>query len=311
MDIKQLTYYTAIYDQKNLSRAASVCNVAQSAISHHLSNLESELGVPLFIRKPRGMEATAAGIKLYEHAKPILRAIQSAKQDIQQQSEEITGDIAIGLPYSAMKGIGLPLMQAVLKDYPNVHLSVVESLSGGIYNSLLSSDVDIGFFYNPQKDDRITMRPVLAEEILCVGKPAIIGETDADISFEELTTLPVLVLRQGASTRAVVDRPGLFNKLEARIPLELNSINGIVTGLLAGLGCTLAPRVFVSEHLATGALHARPIIKPDLTRNLYIGHLKDKPSTRVGEAMTDLLLGLISAEVNSGRWDAQLVSGQS
>ena len=175
MDIRQLTYYAAIFEHRNLSRAASQCNVAQSAISHHLGNLENELGVTLFVRKPRGMEPTAVGIKLYEHSKQILRAVQSAEQDIKQQPDRIEGDIAIGLPYSVMKAIGLPLMQAVLKDYPNVRLSIVESLSGGTFANLLSADVEISLFYNPQKDDQITMKEVLSEEVLLVGKPDIIS----------------------------------------------------------------------------------------------------------------------------------------
>ena len=307
MDIRQLTYYAAIFEHRNLSRAASHCNVAQSAISHHLANLENELGVTLFLRKPRGMEPTAAGIKLYDHAKLILRAVQSAEQDIRQESEVIAGDIAIGLPYSVMKAIGLPLMQAVLKDYPDVRLSVVESLSGGTFSSLLSSDVDISLFYNPQKDERITMQQVLAEEVFCVGKPEIIGSSSDQMTFEELINLPVLLLRQGVSARAVIDRPGLLNKLEARVPLQLNSVNGIMTGLLAGLGCTLAPHVFVSEHLNARTLHARPIVGPTLSRRLYIGHRKDQPSTRLSEAMTSLLLNLIRREVTDNRWQAEIV----
>lgn len=307
MDIRQLTYYAAIFEHRNLSRAASHCNVAQSAISHHLANLENELGVTLFLRKPRGMEPTAVGIKLYEHSKQILRAVQSAEQDIKQQSERIEGDIAIGLPYSVMKAIGLPLMQTVLKDYPNVRLSIVESLSGGTFANLLSADVDISLFYNPQKHDQVTMKEVLSEEVLCVGKPDIIGVSDQSMTFEKLITLPVLLLRQGAATRAVIDRPGLLNKLEARVPLQLNSVNGIMTGLLAGLGCTLAPNVFVSEHLKSRALHARPIMEPTLTRRLFIGHRKDHPSTRLSEAMTELLLSLITTEVKDGRWEAELI----
>ena len=68
-------------------------------------------------------------------------------------------------------------MQAVLKDYPNVRLSIVESLSTITFSDLLSSDVDISLFYNPQKDDRVTMQPVLEEELLCVGKTSIIGKS--------------------------------------------------------------------------------------------------------------------------------------
>jgi LysR family transcriptional regulator, nitrogen assimilation regulatory protein len=306
MNIRQLTYYMAIYEYKNLSHAASHCNVAQSAISHHLGNLEKDLGVQLFIRKPRGMEPTAAGIKLYEHAKLITRAIQSAEQDIRQESDKIEGDIALGLPYSVMKAIGLPLMRTVIKDYPGVRLSLVESLSIGTFTSLLSSEADIAFFYNPQKDDRITMQRILEEKVLCVGKPDVIGKEKTDISFDELSALPVLLLREGVSTRAVIDRPGLISKLEARVPIHLNSVNGIIAGLLAGLGCTLAPHVFVSDHLSTETLHSRSITNPSLTRHLYIGHQKDRPATRLAEAITELLLNLISSEVRRGNWHASL-----
>ncbi|TNE41828.1 MAG: LysR family transcriptional regulator [Alphaproteobacteria bacterium] len=306
MDIRQLTYYTAIFEHKNLSHAASQCNVAQSAISHHLANLEKELGVTLFLRKPRGMEPTAVGIKLYEHARRILRAVHSAEQDIRKESERIEGDIAVGLPYSVMKAIGLPLMQAVLKDFPNVRLSIVESLSGSNFTSLLTSDVDVSLFYNPQKDERITMQAVLEEEVHCIGKPELLGEKGDTITFDDLCLLPVLLLRQGVSARAVIDRPGLLNRFEARMPVRLNSVNGIVTGLLAGLGCTLAPHVLVSEHLESGVLRARRVIDPVLTRHLYIGHLKDRPATRVTEAMTDLLLYLITEAVSAGRWQARL-----
>jgi LysR family nitrogen assimilation transcriptional regulator len=306
MDFRQLKYYAAIYEHKNLSHAARFCNVAQSAISHHLGNLEKELGVTLFLRKPRGMEPTAAGIKLYDHAKQILRSVQSAEQDIRQDSDKIEGSIALGLPYSVMKAIGLPLMQAIIRDYPNVRLSLVESLSIGTYTSLLSSDVDIALFYNPQKDERLTMQRVLEERVLCVGKPDVIGETSAEISFEELATLPVLLLREGVSARAVVNRPALLSRLEARVPIHLNSVNGITAGLLAGLGCTLAPHVFVSEHLETGVLKSRDIVDPALTRDLYIGHLKDRPSTRLAEAMSNLILQLIEQKVETGHWRAQM-----
>jgi len=308
MNLKQLKYYVSIYDHKNLSHAASHCNVAQSAISHHLSNLETELGVTLFLRKPRGMEPTAAGIKLYEHAKLILRAVQSAEQDIRLESEKLEGDIALGLPYSVMKAIGLPLMHTIIKDYPYVRLSLVESLSIGTYANLLSSEVDIALFYNPQKDDRITMQRILEEKVLCVGKPEVIGTSTEDITFDELSKFPVLLLREGVSTRAVIDRPGLLGKLEARVPIHLNSVNGIIAGLQAGLGCTLAPHVFVSDHLQAGTLSARNIIHPDLSRHLYIGHQKDRPSTRLAEAMTALILKLIAREVANGNWQARLAT---
>ena len=305
MNIKQLTYFSAVYELNNLSHAANRFNVAQSAISHHISKLEAALGVSLFNRKPRGMEPTAAGNRLYLHAQKILNAIKDAEQDMLPESNQIAGSLAIGLPFSVMRGIGLPLMETILKDYPDVRLSIVESLSGNTFSSLVSSEIDLALFYNPLVDDRVTMETVLEEQVLCVGKKEIIGESNSAISFEELSTLPVLLLRQGVSLRALVDKPGLLSRLETNSRIELNSVSGITNGLLAGLGCTISPKIFIGEHLESGALHARPVRDPELTRRLFIGYRRDYPSNRLFEAIKNIILELIHDKVKAGSWEAR------
>lgn len=304
MDIRQLNYFVAVFEHANLSHAASHLAVAQSALSHHIGNLESELGTKLFVRKPRGMEPTAAGHRLNAHANTILSALRAAEQDMLGASEEITGDFAVGLPFSVMKGIGVPLMQAILADYPKVRLSIIEGLSGSTHASLLSGEVDLALFYNPQKDRRIMMEPVLEEDVLCVGRRSVISDSKAPITFDELADLPVLLLRQGASSRALIDRPGLLTRLEANAPLQLNSISGITNGMLAGLGCTIAPQIFVRDQLQSGALHARRVIQPKLSRHLYLGYRRDYASNRLYEAMKTLILGLIETEIRTSAWEA-------
>ncbi len=308
MDIRQLTYFIAVFEHGNLSHAASHLAVAQSAVSHHITNLEANLGTRLFERKPRGMEATAAGHRLYAHARAILKAIRAAEHDMLRDAKDIAGEFAVGLPFSVMKGIGVPLMETILRDFPKVRLSVVEGLSGSTHAALMSSEVDLALFYNPHKDRHVTVEPVLEETILCVGRTDVIGESDAPITFEELARLPVLLLRQGASSRALIDRPGLLSRLEANAPLQLNSISGITNGMLAGLGCTIAPQVFVHEQLQAGTLHARPITEPELSRRLYLGHRRDHVPNRLFEGIKQLLLGLIKKEVELGNWHATICS---
>ncbi|MCK4713042.1 MAG: LysR family transcriptional regulator, partial [Marinosulfonomonas sp.] len=208
MDIKQLTYFVAVFEHANLSHAASHLAVAQSALSHHIGNLEAELGTLLFVRKPRGMEPTAAGQRLFSHARHILASIRIAEQDMLRDSEDIAGEFAIGLPYSVMKGISVPLMRKVLADFPKVRLSIVEGLSGSTHAALVASEVDLALFYNPQRDQRVTVEPVLEEEVLCVGRVSVISDSTEPVTFAELAELPVLLLRHGASARALIDRPG-------------------------------------------------------------------------------------------------------
>jgi LysR family nitrogen assimilation transcriptional regulator len=91
MDLRQLRYFRAVYEHGTLSGAAETTRVAASALSHHLSKMEAEFGSTLFTRQPRGMQPTAAGERLYVHAKAILRAMAAAERDIRQAGGEISG----------------------------------------------------------------------------------------------------------------------------------------------------------------------------------------------------------------------------
>ena len=307
MDSRQLRYFIAVYEQRNLSRAADQVNVAQSALSHHISNLEAEFATPLFERKSRGMEPTAAGERLYEHARIILRAMAEAEAEVRQGASVIAGDISIGMANFGVKAIGVPLMRTVLANYPKLRLSLTESLSGATLMHLMASDVDLALVYNPPSEKELIAEPVLEEQMFCVGTAELVGKSKAPIRFEQLSRLPLILLRHGLSARALLDDPVLLKRLEASAILHANSISGMTGALVAGLGCTIATKLFAQEELAAGRLVAREVVEPKLTRTLYLCRLRNRPMTYVMEEMRHLMLRLIADEVNAGRWQAKLV----
>jgi LysR family nitrogen assimilation transcriptional regulator len=307
MDSRQLRYFIAVYEQRNLSRAADQASVAQSALSHHISNLEAEFATPLFERKPRGMEPTAAGERLYEHARIILRAMAAAEREIREGSRSVAGEISIGMANSGVKAIGVPLMRAVLGEYPDLKLSLTESLSGATLMHLMASEVDLALVYNPPSEKDLVAEPVLEEQMFCVGTPTLIGKSRAAIKFEELTSLPLMTLVHGLSSRALLDDPVLLKRLEANAILHLNSITGMTGALLAGLGCAVATKLFAQEHLESGKLVAREVIEPKLTRTLYLCHLRNRPMTYAMEEMRRLILALVADQVGQGAWEAALL----
>jgi LysR family nitrogen assimilation transcriptional regulator len=307
MDSRQLRYFIAVYEQRNLSRAADQASVAQSALSHHISNLEAEFATPLFERKPRGMEPTAAGERLYEHARIILRAMAAAEREIREGSRTVAGEISIGMANSGVKAIGVPLMRAVLAEYPKLKLSLTESLSGATLMHLMASEVDLALVYNPPSEKDLIAEPVLEERMFCVGTAKLIGKKRASITFEELTRLPLMTLLHGLSSRALLDDPVLLKRLESNAILHLNSITGMTGALLAGLGCAVATKLFAQEHLATGRLVAREVVEPKLTRTLYLCRLRNRTMTYAMEEMRRLMLALIADQVGQGAWEATLL----
>src|SRR3546814_43775 len=147
-----------------------------AVLRHHLANLEGQFPKPLFIRNPRGLLPTEYGERLHAHAVQILRAVQLAREDMHNMSGEIHGQVAIGMAYTALHGIGKQLMRTVLDDYPGLSLMVSETLSGSTITQLMEAHIDLALAYNPTQDARIKATALLEERMICIGKKEIIGE---------------------------------------------------------------------------------------------------------------------------------------
>lgn len=304
MDARQLAYFEAVYEAGNLSHAAAHCNVAASAISHHVSRLEKELGTPLFERKARGMEPTAAGARLHEHARGILRAIEAARDDLRSSATRLVGDIAVGMPFSVIRVIGTDLMERVLAEHPEVRLLLAEALSGLTYASLIAGETELALSYNPPPDTVTRREALLQEELYCVGRPEIVGDADRPIVLNDIGALPLALLRSGTLSRALADRTGALARLEKHATLQLASIAGTLGALEAGLACSLVPKVLVQDQIERGLLVARPILDPTPTRTLYLLSREADRPTRLREAMAALIRDLARSAVAEGRWIA-------
>jgi LysR family nitrogen assimilation transcriptional regulator len=305
MDSRQLRYFAAIFEEGALARAAVRERVAVSALSRHLANLEAELGTPLFERLPRGVRPTASGARLYEHARTILRSMQAASADIKDTRKEVAGEISVGFAHSAVKAIGVPLMQRVSQTYPKLRLHLSEVFSGSTPLQLASSEVDLTLTYNQLPDPRFRFQPILEEELVLVGRPDVVGGR-GPISFDALLDLPLIILRQGLNTRAVMDDPSLLRRLEEHAQFQINSIVAIGDSLLSGIGCLVGTEFILKDHIDTGRLVTRPIVKPKLNRTLYIGELSDRPATFAYEAVRQLCIELTFEAVETKRWNATL-----
>ena len=93
---------------------------------------------------------------------------------------------------------------------------------------LMISNVDLALVYNPPSEKELITEAVLEEEMFLVGIPKLVGKSKTPIRFEELSRLPLILLRYGLglSSRALLDDPVLLKRLEGSAILHANSITG-------------------------------------------------------------------------------------
>ncbi|MGY8635474.1 LysR substrate-binding domain-containing protein [Bradyrhizobium sp. 14AA] len=306
LSLRQLRYFVAIADAGAFARAAEALNIAQSALSHHVSEIESELGVSLLDRRPRGIALTPAGRRLYEHAGAILSAMTKAEIDVKTFTELATGPVAVGLSHTAAAISALPLMQRVGTACPNVHMTISEGLSPYLTERVLSGALDFALAFNPSNDTRLEREPLLREELFLIGRPEIIGKSTSPVAFADIPQGSVLGLTPPAS-RAIIQTQILRNQIKPSPRLEIDSLSVMRTALEAGLGCGILARSTVGSDLLRNGVHARRIVEPNLMRDLNLITLADHPQTRAFTEVRQMLKEVVLQDVKNGRWPAELL----
>ncbi|QBS44531.1 LysR family transcriptional regulator [Nocardia sp. CS682] len=86
MELRQLRYFLAVAEERNLTRAAEAVGIRPTSLSQQIIALERELGAALFVRSSAGMTPTQAGARLVGHARTVVESARRARESIQQRS---------------------------------------------------------------------------------------------------------------------------------------------------------------------------------------------------------------------------------
>lgn len=225
-DIDALRAVVAGIEQGSFARAANELGRSQSAISMQLKKLEHQAGVPLFVRKGRGLVPTEAGEALIQYARRIIALNDEAARAV--GAAVMPETVRIGLPQDFYDDVMPAVVRAFAETHPDVHITV---RAGN--NHTIGDEIDVGrldaaiAFFSEGAGRRGEVLEALPVHWL------------ADESFSEPTcnaTLPLVLFnhpclfRQGVL--ATLDRAGV----PCRAALTTPSLQAVWAALRSGFG---------------------------------------------------------------------------
>ncbi|WP_194096394.1 LysR family transcriptional regulator [Marivivens aquimaris] len=193
--IRQLEYFVAVGDCGSVTLAAERVNVSAPSVSSAISQLEAELGLPLFVRRhAQGLSLTTAGKALFAQAQVVLREADKMLHIAGDISGEMRGPLTVGGMVSFAQVV-LPAMRRAYEAVaPEVKFSQIELDQNGIFSALRRAEIDIAVSYDlgiPPDMDFIPLIGMPAY-VMVAGDSPLASRTS--VAPEELVWLPMVLL---------------------------------------------------------------------------------------------------------------------
>lgn len=243
MELQQMRYVIAVAEERSFTRAARRCFVVQSALSHQIKALETELGVALFARTSRRVELTAAGEAFLPAARASLEAAQRAEAEAAAATGAIRGTLAVGM-IPTVTVIDVPVLLRQFHDaHPGVKLSLAVMGSDDQEQAITAGRLDVGVLGLPEERPPrgVAARPLLTEALVAVVPAAhpLAGRTE--IRLADLAEEPFADFRTGTPGREQSDQAFTAAGLRRQVTLEATTAELLLALVRQDLAITLLP----------------------------------------------------------------------
>lgn len=151
MDIRVLRYFLTVAREENISNAARNLHVTQPTLSRQLMELESELGVKLFLRSSgnRTITLTEEGMLLRKRAEEILDLVEKTESELVAPREIISGNIYIGSGETHVISLLSKEIKGIRDEYPDIHFHFFSGNADHVTERLDNGLIDFGVLTEP------------------------------------------------------------------------------------------------------------------------------------------------------------------
>ena len=267
--LKQLRHFLAVAQTELFTQASRVIHLSTPALFESIHQLETDLGVELFIRERHTVRLSTKGHQFIEYAQAVIDAAREAEHSLMTSESNLSGAIVIGATAS-VTGYFLPrLLEPFNRLYPQVRVKIIEDRRDYLEHLLLNGELDIALLlgtspeYAASFGSHIMLRspwqvwlslhhPLATEKNLQLSQ--LIGERwillKSDELNERLATLQNLMFKKQPRLRT--------DWLENCIRTE--SVEAVRSLVAAGQGiCLLPDYLFRHWSLEGTRIEARPI----------------------------------------------------
>ena len=245
--------FVRLVEVGSISAAADRLDVAKSAVSRRLAELEARLGVQLFQRTTRRMNLTDSGHNYYERCVRILADLEETELAVSQAHGALRGRLRVALPLS----FGLQHLTPLINEFADLHPEVEFDLD---FNDrqidLMQEGFDLGVRIAQLTDSSLIARRLTVVRQMACASPGYIAQHGAPSIPNELANHACLVYSNLANPALWTyhDAKNIAGRVKVFIKLQANNGDFLCRAAIAGQGIIMQPTFYMADAICRGDL---------------------------------------------------------
>lgn len=261
LDLTTLRLFVTVCEHRSMARAGDEANLVSSAISKRLAALEDTVGTPLLVRRRRGVEPTAAGETLLEHARAMLATAERIERDMAAYATGIRGHVRLLASASVMAESLADDVAAFLQEerHRQIQVHLEEHISPDVVRGIREGTASLGICWDAADLSGLESRPYRTDHLALVVHPShplarhdTIGFAQA-LDYEHVglpSTSAVLVMLQRAAAQ-------LGKSMVYRV--QVSNFDAALRVVRANLAVSVVPIEVALPHARHDALRILPL----------------------------------------------------
>lgn len=240
--LRQLQYFVAVCEQGTVSGAAHTLSISQSAVTEAIKELESDLGVGLFERHPRGLNITHKGHQFLRHATTILADVSDARNAFRDEDHAASGDLHLGVTSLVAGYVLSDILARYRRANPAVNVTAIEDNGEYLEHLLIGGELDVAVTIISNLRDRMALQADILEVSpyrlwLPLGHRLSALES---ISLADVSSEPIIMLTVDEIEEATVKLLSAFGA-KPNVAFRTRSVEAVRSLVATGAGVALLP----------------------------------------------------------------------
>ena len=283
MNLKQLEAFVQVSESGSFSKAAKELFLTQPTISAHISSLEKELNVRLFIRNTKEVSLSDDGKDLYRYAKQITDLEKAIEERFYMDSDDGKHFITIAASTIPAQYLLPKVLMCYRERYPKEQIKIMETDSSEVVTQVVDHMVDVGFTGTVLEKMHCKYIPFYKDELAVITPDTpeyrILKEQNRD-DIDWIKRKPLILREEGSGTRKEAEKQlknAGISMEDLDIVASIANQETIKKSVKQGMGITVLSRLAAEDE---DGLLIFPIPGADEGRDINLVYNKNYQMTR-------------------------------